>query len=185
MTTSLLIGELVLLLLAAVGFFIFLDIKRKKKLRESLGIMLDNIASEKPGRLTKLSEQLQSSFQLEEGTAKGLAEQLVKEEKLFFQQFFELQLGKSETGLNDFHERVYALLTHYLTALPSLEESKIEQEPSNNDDISVKPAEEPAAEEPAAEEPSWDEAFEETKKAEEPSWDEAFEEAGEKKDPSK
>jgi hypothetical protein len=158
MTTQLLVGELVLLLLVAVGFFLFLDLKRKKNLRASLGAMLNKITSDEAVRLEEMSGQLQTHFQLREEAAKELASQLMRDEKKFFQQFSELQLGKKESGLSGFHEQVYTLLNHYLAALPAVDVKEEAPEPSNNDDISVTPAE---AEEPAEAEPSWDEAFEE------------------------
>ena len=127
-TLIVLVIEVIVILLVAVGFLFFLPWKRSKAKTVEFEKLLDNIASKEDERKAQLIQFLEESHALKTEAAEESAGYMVEAEKQFLQYFIKQQL--EQTPVNDFHENLCELLDQYLYFVPTI---NIEQHAPNAD----------------------------------------------------
>ena len=127
-TLIVLVIEVIVILLVAVGFLFFLPWKRSKAKTVEFEKLLDNIASKEDERKAQLIQFLEERHALKTEAAEESAGYMVEAEKQFLQYFIKQQL--EQTPVNDFHENLCELLDQYLYFVPTI---NIEQHAPNAD----------------------------------------------------
>jgi len=194
-TLIVLVIEVIVILLVAVGFLFFLPWKRSKAKTVEFEKLLDNIASKEDERKAQLIQFLEESHALKTEAAEESAGYMVEAEKQFLQYFIKQQL--EQTPVNDFHENLCELLDQYLYFVPTInieqhapnadkpeQQNVAEVEASNTDtdeDIAI---EEPEVKDSGEMEPDKEDQVAEPDQnnEEELDWGAAFAEAGEDMD---
>jgi hypothetical protein len=198
-TLIVLVVEVIVILLVAVGFLFFLPWKRSKAKTIEFERLLDNIASKEDERKAQLIQFLEESHALKTEAAEESAGYMVEAEKQFLQYFIKQQL--EQTPVNDFHENLCELLDQYLYFVPTInieqhapnaekpeQQNVVEIEASNTDtdtdtdeDIAI---EEPEVKNSGEMEPDKEEQATESEQSneEELDWGAAFAESGDDMD---
>ena len=104
--------EILLVLVAGVGFLFFRAQKKKSAMRSQLATLLKKVTAGEPERKTMLIAQFKA-LRVNEGSAEERADQLLVAEKACIRHFISCQLMQQEKDIASFHEAIYGLSAVY------------------------------------------------------------------------
>ncbi|MDX2427043.1 MAG: hypothetical protein QNK15_12405 [Cycloclasticus sp.] len=127
--------EILLVLVAGIGFFFFRAQKKKSAMRSELAELLKKVTAEEPERKTMLVAQFKA-LGIDEKLAEERSVQLLDAEKACIRHFISFQLIQKEKDIASFHESIYGLSAVYFAGndkkVGAVQELAANVEPDSN-----------------------------------------------------
>lgn len=117
-TTWILLGELCLVTVALITVGLVYEWRKKKKLLNALELLLINLQEAESERKKTLTERLKNGYQIDEGRAAEMSDEIFRSERQFIQKFIKLLMSLERDSIVHFNDDIYALLAPYWELLP-------------------------------------------------------------------
>lgn len=124
LTLGFLLGEWLLVSLAAFLYIGFSAWRRHNVLKTELRMLSERIHRIEPLRQIRLENRLKESLGLSEDKAESLSVEIIRSERTLFRTFAEIQFGREVRKIGGFDQSLYSLLDRYWELIAIESEAK-------------------------------------------------------------